>query len=397
MDTPPAASTSPSVPSGEQKPKTFIRTLAGDIEAVKKGGIPGFTPLRERPKTPPAPPVAPPPMPPPEESSTPTPMPKLTLVPPSPPTVVPSPVAAPEVPPRPVGVNQLASVIKKLAPQAPLKTYSGDFSDRMKKMKASTATVLAAEQDSAPIVEEATPKKTSLGSILYGTAGVLLLVAGGVGVYIAYGRYLSAFAPIMLTPTVPAPIFVDDREPVTGTGTALLQNIEQSVASPLAGGAVRLLYLADATTTSVFLALQEPAPGILLRNITTDQGMAGVVDTGGVQSLFFILSVTSYSDTFAGMLLWEPKMPRDLSKLFHPYPQTSVSTTTSATSTPTVHVFTPGFHDEVVANHDTRVYRDAAGRAVLLYGYWNQTTLVIARDAAAFVEIIGRLATSRAQ
>ena len=57
----------------------------------------------------------------------------------------------------------------------------------------------------------------------------------------------------------------------------------------------------------------------------------------------------------------------------------------------------PGFVDEVVRNHDVRVYRDATGKSVLLYGYWNQTTLVIARDVAAFTELLQRLATSRAQ
>ena len=55
------------------------------------------------------------------------------------------------------------------------------------------------------------------------------------------------------------------------------------------------------------------------------------------------------------------------------------------------------FHDEVVSNHDVRIYRDAAGKSILLYGYWNQFTLVIARDPAAFTEILGRLATSRSQ
>ena len=55
------------------------------------------------------------------------------------------------------------------------------------------------------------------------------------------------------------------------------------------------------------------------------------------------------------------------------------------------------FHDETVANHDVRIYRDSAGRSILLYGYWNQTTLIIARDPAAFTEIVNRLANVRTQ
>jgi hypothetical protein len=125
--------------------------------------------------------------------------------------------------------------------------------------------------------------------------------------------------------------------------------------------------------------------------------MAGVVSADGNQSPFFILSVASFGDTFAGMLSWEPRMPRDLSKLFLPYPVSVTATTTSKDAVKTPLVSSAAFFDATIANHDVRVYRDSEGRDVLLYGYWNQTTLVIARDAAAFTEIVGRLATSRTQ
>ena len=116
------------------------------------------------------------------------------------------------------------------------------------------------------------------------------------------------------------------------------------------------------------------------------------------------------------MLAWEPTMPSDMSALFPPYPSpvsittaatTTTATTTSktksktpakaATSTPPAPVIAPAFHDQVIDNHDARIYLDALGRSILVYGYWNQTTLVIARDPAAFTEILGRLATSGTQ
>jgi hypothetical protein len=153
--------------------------------------------------------------------------------------------------------------------------------------------------------------------------------------------------------------------------------------------------------------------------------MAGVIHIGGTQSPFFILSVASYSDTFAGMLAWEPLMPLYLTELFPPYPipQTPVatvstttvstsspqattekraSTKTATTSTSSLQVVTPPalapvvrFFDTTIANHDARVYRDSARRIILVYGYWNNTTLIIARDDAAFTELITRLATAR--
>jgi hypothetical protein len=137
--------------------------------------------------------------------------------------------------------------------------------------------------------------------------------------------------------------------------------------------------------------------------------MAGVLHIGSTVSPFFILSVASYPDTFAGMLSWEAILPSDVSALFPPY-QSAVSTTT-ATTTPTTSKkgakVTPvappaptppaAFYDQVVNNHDVRIYQDAQGRSVLLYGYWNQNTLIIARDPAAFTEILRRLATSNTQ
>ncbi|MEK7114339.1 MAG: hypothetical protein AAB850_02195 [Patescibacteria group bacterium] len=265
---------------------------------------------------------------------------------------------------------------------APLKTYAGDFSDRIKEENASFATVLAAEQDSGPLVVEKEKPKFSRSGILYTIAGSMLLIASITGAYIAYTRYRAAVAPVEPAPSALAPIFVDDREQISGTGQALSQAIEQSTARLLASGSVRLLYLASTTPErSVFAALHTSAPDVVLRNIRTESSMAGVVHVGGTQSPFFILSVASYSDTFAGMLSWERSMPRDLAVLF----PLNASTTVAA------------FRDEVVSNHDVRVYRDDTGKSILLYGYWNQATLVIARDPAAFAEIVQRLSTSRTQ
>jgi hypothetical protein len=270
--------------------------------------------------------------------------------------------------------------------------------------------VLAAQED-ARTGEPAAPAKVSRSSIAYSIAGGALVLIGIAGAYYAYTQYLAKSAPVYVPPSATAPIFVNEREEVTGTSTALLGELVASVAKPLPAGAVRFLYTPVSTTTdnSVFSSLLLPAPGVLLRNIVAQGSMAGVVNAGAAQSPFFILAVTSYGDTFAGMLSWEPSMVRDLGSLFPPYPQAEtpapVATTTSTTTKPSAKSASTtaatttapdiGFRDEVIATHDVRIYRDAQGRSMLLYGYWNQTTLVIARDEAAFSEILDRLATSR--
>ena len=364
--------TTPSPAPEKGEPEKYIRTFAGDMEVLKQGGSPDLAPLgqphpgaKERLVAPS--PIAPPP--------------------PSAPAPLPSPKPEPPPPPAPPEL-------------APIKTYAGDFSERMKDTRASAATVLAAEQDRTMREPEALPEKQKLGNTLYIIGGVVLLIIGGVGAYIAYSRYQAAIAPVVPVQTVPAPIFVDEREQVGQGGLAPIVAIQQSVARPLAGSnTVRLLYLAISTGKSVFASLPVSAPDILLRNVDPAHSMAGVVAVGGVQSPFFILSVSSYGYTLSGMLSWETLMPRTLSALFPPYPSApaaaATSTSPAGAAAPAANG-QPGFRDETVGNHDVRVYRDAAGRSVMLYGYWNQSTLVIARDPAAFTEILGRLATSRA-
>lgn len=381
MDTPPPTPVTKTTPSGPEPAKTFIRTLESDMAALKSGGIPEFTQIKKKLQEIVMPPALSSPI-----------LPPSILPPSGIPTPVPTPTPAVAPPPTPAPKARKSITI-------PLETYAGDFSDRVKETRASTATILAAEQDSAPPPdEEVLPQKSSRNNILYGIAGATLLLAGGVGVYFAYGQYLSGTEPILLAPSMTAPIFVDDREQISGAGPVLVRAIQQSVARPLTSGTVRLLYLEATSTDGVFSALQEPAPGVLMRNINSPQSMVGVINVGGVQSPFIILSVTAYSETFAGMLMWEPTMPRDLYKIFPPYTEAlNGRAAPSATTTSSTSRRVAGFLDITVANHDVRVYRDTSGRDILLYGYWNRTTLVIARDAAAFTEILGRIATSRAQ
>ncbi len=357
MDTTPIPQTTA---PGTEPPKKYIRTFAGDMEMLKKGDAPDLKPFEPLP---------------------------------------------------PQEVRPTADVKEK---PEPIKTYAGDFSQRIKDTHASTATMLAAEQDAAPLsVSQDPPERFSRNTILSIIVGAVLLVLGIVGSYIAYIRYLTNTEPVILAPTISPPIFVDEKEKISGTSPQeLLQAIGQSITHQLAPNTVRFLYTDFATTThnNVFAMLQLPVPSALFRNVNATRSMDGIVNAGGSQNPFFILSVASYGDTFAGMLSWEPVMARDLSALFPPYPQISVSTVSTSSTTLTTGSSPPAtttatstlstrleFRDEVVSNHDVRIYRDADGRSVLLYGYWNQTTLIIARDPAAFIEIIGRLSTTRTQ
>jgi hypothetical protein len=406
MDIFPDKSSIPAVPSGTEPSNKYIRTFAGDMETLKKGGMPDLKPLV--PSAPvPAKEVVKAPEPLPAKPPAPKEPPPLPVKPPPPPL----PSREPPAPARPS--EPLLVHTPEPSKPFPLETYANDFLQKIKKTHASTVTVLAAEQDAG------TPQKVSEGpsrsSVISVVAGVTLLLLGVAGAYIGYTRYLTKIQPIVLAPAVFTPIFVDEKEKISGTdATTMTQAINESMTRTLASNAVRLLYTEVSTTTdtNIFSVLKLPAPGVFLRNVNADQSIVGIVNTGGTPSLFFILSVASYPNTFSGMLSWEPKMPSDLSAFFPPYPAsiapvivvaTTTATTTAktkkATTTPSLPPPPPAlsFHDELLNNHDVRIYRDAEGRSVLVYGYWNNATLVIARDPGAFTELLSRLATYHTQ
>jgi hypothetical protein len=365
------SSATPKAPDTPE-PEKYIRTFQGDMETVQKGGVPDLTPFADTPDTPAVPP---PPAPAP-----------VTPEPPSEPATAAQPKISPVGPP-------------------PLKTYAGDFSKRMEDTHASSATVLAAEGDSNTVVRTTSPAPHSIKNIVFVVIGLALLCLGAIGAYVAYLHYLSSQAPVVAEPVVYAPIFVDEKEEVHDP---VLDALMSSLSRALPESKIRLLYEAS-STQSIFAKLPVGAPDLLVRNVKNEGSMAGVVRAGGVQSPFFILSV-SYSPTLSALLSWEKQMPQALSMLFPPYVAETVASSTATTTpmastTPKVATTTAvqgplvavSFADEVVNNHDVRIYRDPQGRSVLLYGYWNPSTLVIARDPIVYSEILDRLSTSRAK
>jgi hypothetical protein len=361
-----------SAASDGKNPEKYIRTFESDLDVVQRGGTPGLAPLKS------------------SEAK-----PSERLIEASPVIKAEVPPASAPTPPPPASIPLIK---KEEVMPPPIETYADDFRQRVKETDASRLTVLAAEQDAGPRMDPAdiTGPAPDTHGRWYVAGGVVLLVLGLVGSYLAFAHYQATTAPVEVSSAPVAPIFVDGTENVTGLGAALIASIVQSVAKPIAVNSVTELSLAEATSSDpLFLKLGVPVPGILVRNIEPKGSMAGIVHASSGQSPFFILSVDLYSATFSGMLSWEPTMPHDLTALFPPYPVQALATSTATTTAPAPAKL--GFRDETISNHDVRIYRDQSGRSILLYGYWNQNTLIIARDGAAFSEILDRLATSRAQ
>jgi hypothetical protein len=340
----------------------------------------------------------------------------LTNLPPPPPEpAVPVPAPLPQAPAKPISLDNVS----------PIHTYSSDFSNRIDTKGASAFSVLAAEQDTRATPPSAvTPGKKLHGALIFAFSFVLILIAGGAA-YAAYW-YVSQNTVIpTITQSVPSLVFADDRQAVSGEGSALMQAIVDAAGIPLSDGQVRVLYVTQSTSTPdkqlvtfplpggrLLGALQLSAPDILLRNIAPESTV-GIVHAGSETRAFFILRVLSYERTFAGMLNWEGTIQSELAALYPEYPKPPtpapvVATTTKivkgkkvvATTTtvaPAPFILGPHFVDKVASNHDVRALIDGQGRTILLYGYRDKDTLIIARNEAAFAELTSRLEATKQQ
>jgi len=288
---------------------------------------------------------------------------------------------------------------------APIHTYKSDFAEHIDEKNASVFSVLAAEKDAGSTPSHTLTAKAK-NRVLFIVAGMLVLL-GIVGIYTAY-RWANHLSIVPTEQSVPSLVFADARKQVIGTGESLMLSLAAAVGQPLPSGNVLITYVTTSSTTEegtvvtfpqpggvLIRALALPAPDILLRNVL-DESTVGVIHAGEETRAFFILRVSSFERTFAGMLEWEDTIATNLAPLYplHPDPAPPVSTTT-ATSTPPAPLPPPVFEDDVVASRDVRALRDSLGRTVLLYGYRDKETLVIARDEAAFTQLLERLAATK--
>ncbi len=334
------------------------------------------------------------------------PRPEMAPVPPQP-VWTPPPSAAPVPPAVPVGDDRL-------------RTYSADFSTRVDNQQASAFSVLAAQADStptsAPVVQ--VQQKSGGHGLAFALAGTVLIVGGSLALYYAY-TYMGSTAPVPIIADAPDTLVAgDDSFALSGSGPQLVDALAARAEEPLTIGTVRVAYLETSTTTAVGVttisepggallkAMALPAPDILLRNIGSESTV-GIISAGDETRPFFVLGARSYERTFAGMLAWEATMGKDLAAFYpaHPIimpPATVVATTTAtsttpvASSTPPAPVFKAGFSDAVVESYDVRVLRDENGRTLLIYGYRDPRTLIIARDETAFSLLLARISATGA-
>jgi hypothetical protein len=84
-----------------------------------------------------------------------------------------------------------------------------------------------------------------------------------------------------------------------------------------------------------------------------------------------------YSNTFAGMLEWEPRMAESLIPIVNP-----------SISRKDIKNFSDReFRDEQIGTIDARVLSDPIGNVLLVYGFWNEKTLIITGDRSGLLSV----------
>lgn len=333
----------------------------------------------------------------------------------------PPPIAPPIIPTPPPAVLSKPPLAPKkpdtFSPE-PFHSFKTDFDDRLKDTDGSRLSVIAAGQDAraARPARSAPKKRIAIVPILL---GILLIALGSFGAYAGYGFLVTHRAVPLATPLVPSLVFADEYQEIEGgEGANAAQELAGLAREALPTDTVLVAYVMQSVTgdkgvlSSIIApgsvlakAALAPAPSILLRNIA-DASTVGIIHAGTETGPFFALRVTSYERTFAGMLTWEPVLLRDLAALYPSYPEDAIEVpvldagaTASTTSSTTPAALPPAqartrFEDGVVANHDVRVLRDTRGRSLVVYGYADKETLVIARDEAAFSALLTRLSAA---
>ncbi|HEC93982.1 MAG TPA: hypothetical protein ENI56_01240 [Candidatus Kaiserbacteria bacterium] len=295
---------------------------------------------------------------------------------------------------------------------SPLHTYRMDVTDTIKETGASTTSILAQQQNTQAIIRaSSTSSEKEKRTLLWFTiGGALLFILSIVGIGYAYQYHAKKVAPAHIALPVPSLVPTNTTEELSGTGIVLLGELSHVAKTPLQNGMIKTVYIATTTKERngtiekrplpggyLIAAMGLPMPAILMNNTAVDSTV-GVVGADNQTYPFFILRVASYDSAFAGMLRWESSLASDMRTLY-PTPVASVSATRTATTTATQTFLantqtlpsSASFVDATIANHTVRVLQNSAGQSILLYGFANKHTLIIARNAAAFTVLLGKL------
>lgn len=310
------------------------------------------------------------------------------------PTAEPVPEPAPE--PTPIiqtGTEQEKGALKQI------RTFEGDVADAIKKQNESLISIHRAEEKKREAVKTLAPETEKKGGHHEGAKAlgmalltIVLIAGGGYGAFYAFNTY-----NIITTPppdTTPINQFIGasvttDIDASVLTREETLNLISTSRSKPRENTAIEHLVLRRGTettsellSTESFLArLASNAPRPLIRSFD-DLFMLGVLGSDPAHTILLI-KLDSFENAFPGMLEWEPRLRDDILPLF------------ASTEKMQTVALNPEFADKTIQNHDARIMKNMSGETVLMYGFFDNTILIITDGEETFRTIINRLQSEK--
>ena len=270
-----------------------------------------------------------------------------------------------------------------------IRTFKSDAEEAIRYQNISSAQIAIAEQkkkEKENIIRYETEEHSSFGKLVFGVVILIIALLGGWYFWFslsqspepttATGKKIRTIITSSKTATV---TITKGSDPLVLIGTRL-GTVNESVGSVY--GLIPVLYATSTDPAPIQEVLEATnIPSRLVRSLGPEY-MFGlyVYATNGP---FLILKDTFFQNAFSGMLEWEKDMANDLLPLIKASHRNESELKTG----------THTFQDQVISNVDARVLKDGSGKTVLVYGFPNSETIVIATDQDTLKYVLEELLT----
>lgn len=327
--------------------------------------------------------------------------PEITFV----PKVVPQtePPVVPPAAPQVVSPNPIAEAIAQnnTPPQEPegshlkqIRTFEGDVADAIKKQNESLISIQRKEEKKREAVQTLSPNTESakhhfsIKPLIMALSTLIFIGGGGYGAYYALTTYQEKTA----LPVINAPInqflgvgkVADIDASTLGRQSIIdaVQNIRSETRDSDTLDQIQFNRVGETSTELLDFAdfltrINSHAPNPLIRSFDP-LFMFGVLSSNPSHSIL-IVKLKSFENAFPGMLEWEARLVEDMLPLFIDPTELDGIATNSI------------FKDKTIQNYDTRVLRNSYNQTVLLYGFFDNNTLVMTDNENTFRTIMNRL------
>jgi hypothetical protein len=278
------------------------------------------------------------------------------------------------------------------SPLKQIRTFQGDVANALKRQKESLFSIQQTEQLKrsmggmiAAQPDEDEEKRKQLLMFTFG--GLIFIILGVTGAWFGYREFAKRSAPPVLI--APQNRFISVQEEVeinfaSTTKDTLIKSVIDNSAGTDSGSYKHLVLRQGswegapiATTAEFFKKLQSSAPGNLVRAFDP----LFMIGTEGTHR-FILIKLTSFENSFAGMLAWEKDMPKDIGPLFDTAPLLKTIVPTDV------------FKDVIVKNKDVRVLNGTVGSStepVLLYSFFDNRMLIITDNLETLRSLLEKL------